>query len=288
MTEDLRGLLHELVAEPPAGPEWVRGVRHRARQRARRKAITATALLALAATAAAVPLTTARHGGTDRLVPAAPPAASLTLTPSTAEAAVGAEVQFTATATHPDGPPVIQEPLIDASGATVGACQAPASGAASAGTTSRSSFTESFAEAGVHTVEISALAPGCQDGSLKATAMIQVRVPGNELTNDITIVAKVLSQPRANQSDLVLDVTATGRREKPDLSGFYVDGDVLFVGDRCKPRGILPARGPGVFHEVYRYRYKKAGTDIITLFASSLCRPSPGQASLTIKIDVTS
>lgn len=287
MTEDLRELLHELVADPPAGPDWVPAVRHRARQRARSKATTTAALLALTATAAAVPLAMSRHGQSDRLVPAAPPVASLTLSPSITEAAVGAPVEFTAVATAPDGPPVIQDALIDASGATVGECPAPPSGAGISGSTARRTFTESFDQAGVHRLEVSALMPGCQDGSLKASALVQVTDSRIELTNDITIVAKVLRQPQANKSDLVLDVTATGSREKPDISGFYIEGDVLFLGDRCKPLGIMPSRGPGVFHEVYRYRYKKAGTDRITLFASSLCRPSAGQASLTIKVNVT-
>lgn len=116
--------------------------------------------------------------------------------------------------------------------------------------------------------------------------MVQVSDPKITLTNDITIKAKVISQPRAGQSDLVLDVTATGSLEKPSISGFYVNRGVLFLGDNCKPLGIIPARGPGVFHEVYRYRYEHPGPDTITLFASSLCSPQPGQARLDVNIDV--
>jgi plastocyanin len=261
-------------------------VRRRVRQRARRKAVTGLALLALVGTAAAVPVALSREGGDQRLIAAVPPPVALTLTPSTAEAVVGTDIEFTATATHPDGRPAIQGLVVDASTATVGQCPAPDPDASSDQMSTRRSFRQAFTEAGVHTVEVSAIPPGCQNGSWTATAMVQVSDPGIELTNDISIVAKVLSQPRAGQSDLVLDVTVTGSREKPAVSGLYIDHDVLFLGDRCKPLGILPSRGPGVFHEVYRYRYTKPGRDRITLFASSLCTPHAGQASLTIDVDV--
>lgn len=286
MTSDLREMLHELACDAPASPDWSGGVGQRIKVRGRRRrgllAATVASLLA-----AGVTLSGAwdRNAG-ERLIPASPPPVSLTLTPHVAEAEVGQPVRFTADATHPDGAPVILDLLVDASGASAGQCASPRLETTPSGGTARRSFERSFTEAGVHTVEVSALPPGCQDGSLTATSMIQVSDPNVQLSNDITITAKVVQQPRAGQSDLVLDVTVTGSLEKPAVSGFFIDGDVLFLGDSCKPLGILPARGPGAFHQVYRYRYDKPGTDTITLFASSLCTPQPGQARLEVKVNI--
>jgi hypothetical protein len=285
MTADLRELLQALSDGQPAPVDWAEGVRRRVRTRRRHRSAL---IAAVAVSALAVGLALPGHARNRdyRLVPAGPRPESLTLTPGAAEAKVGEVVTFTAVATSPGGPPVIQDPYVDASGTGFGDCASAAPGSAASDGTARRTFEESFDVAGVHTLEVSALPPTCQDGSWKATSMVQVSDPKIDLTNEITITAKVISQPRAGQSDLVLDVTASGSREKPSISGFYVNHDVFFVGDRCEPLGILPAHGPGVFHQVYRYRYEHPGTDTITLFASSLCSPAPGQARLDVKIDV--
>jgi hypothetical protein len=283
MTAELRELLHDLTADPPAAPDWTGGVRKRVTVRRRRKAaVISTIAAAVVGLGAALPLSWARDDG-GQLTPAGPPEKSISLTPSVTEAKVGEAVHFEAVATHPDGTPILQDPFVDASGTSFGECPAAQAAAGTAGT-DRRTFDESFDVAGVHTVEISALNPNCQDGSMTATSMIQVSDPKIVLTNDITIEAKVIGEPRAGKSDLVLDVTVTGTREKPAISGFYIDHDVLFLGDSCRPLGILPSRGPGVFHEVYRYRYDHRGTDTITLFASTLCTKQPGQARLDVPV----